>query len=306
MSDRIMLTGASGFVGNWTLSALARRSDLEIHAVSRSKPRCLPAGAVWTPLDLMSFGDVKQYISDIKPSHLLHTAWIGTHGDYWTSPANLDWVGASLNLLQSFQQNGGRRVLMVGTSAEYDWSTPLDDEDNTAIRPQGLYGTCKNALREILASYCAQTDISWVWARLFCLYGPGEPPEKLLPKFVAKFLRDEPVRFSGGLELRDFLHVEDAGVALADALNSNLSGPVNIGSGQPVPIRRFVEVIASALGKCSDLVLEGDDKETARGPGSVVPVIKKLVSESGWNPRWSLEKGVESACGSLLDDGQSG
>jgi len=301
MSTRVLLTGASGFIGSAVLKVLSKDPEIEVHAVGRSKPNKLPTGTAWTSLDLMSFSDVRDFVSALRPSHLLHSAWIATHGDYWSSPNNLDWVGASLNLLRAFQSGKGQRILIVGTSAEYDWSRPLSDENNTPICPKGLYGVSKNALREILASYCLQTEMSWAWARLFCVYGPGEPPEKLLPKYVNRLLNNESVAFSGGHELRDFLHVTDAGSALAAVLKSPLSGPVNIASGQAVSIRQFVREIAEQIGRSNNLVFEND---TSRAPGelsSVVPCVSKLRNGTGWLPNWNLTEGIATACHSLLN-----
>ena len=60
--------------------------------------------------------------SVIRPEVLIHLAWYAEHGKYWTSPENVRWVEASLALLRGFAAAGGRRVVMAGTCAEYEWS----------------------------------------------------------------------------------------------------------------------------------------------------------------------------------------
>jgi len=300
MKSRVLLTGASGFVGNATLQVLSTDPNLEIYAVSRTKPMFLPDSVTWKSIDLTSYTDVQEYLAWIKPNKLVHAAWNTTHGDYWTCESNLVWVSASLNLLKAFKYAGGRRVLMVGTSAEYDWTTPPLQEDNSTIRPKSLYGVCKNALREIVESYCIQEELSWVWTRLFCVYGPMENPKKLFSKTAVSLINNELVGFTGGHEHRDFLHVHDVALAIVAVLGSGLSGPVNIGSGQAVSIREFVELVALVLGKSDMLVFKDDPNICLVREECVVASTIKLVAGTGWHARLPLAKGVKMACNDLL------
>ena len=80
-------------------------------------------------------------------------------------------TGASLALLKAFGEQGGERVVMAGTCAEYDWGQGLCLESVTPRKPSTVYGTCKNALQEILSIYSNQFGLSSAWGRIFFLYG---------------------------------------------------------------------------------------------------------------------------------------
>ncbi|MDP9065478.1 MAG: NAD-dependent epimerase/dehydratase family protein, partial [Pseudomonadota bacterium] len=98
----VLVTGAGGFIGRWSVPALIARG-YEVHAVlARSAGRNLVpqlAGAVAHWADLLD-GDVPRTLVDgIRPSHLLHFAWTATPGVYWTSSDNYRWLAASQTLL---------------------------------------------------------------------------------------------------------------------------------------------------------------------------------------------------------------
>ncbi len=71
--------------------------------------------------DLLDGRETEAVLSRVQPTHLLHFAWYTVPGRYWTAPDNLRWTEASLRLLRAFEAHGGRRVVMAGTCAEYDW-----------------------------------------------------------------------------------------------------------------------------------------------------------------------------------------
>src|SRR5439155_6654344 len=128
---------------------------------------------------------VRALLAAVRPTHLLHLAWIATPGVYWTSPENHRWVEASLHLLRCFAAGGGRRAVLTGTCAEYDWSAAgVCHETQTPLRPTTVYGVCKDELRRRAEEVCRAAGVSLAWARLFFLYGPGEHPARLFPGVV--------------------------------------------------------------------------------------------------------------------------
>ena len=92
-------------------------------------------------------------ISQLKPTHLLHFAWYAIPGKYWTSEQNFLWVQASLELVRQFRENGGDRVVMAGTCAEYDWQYGYCSEYITPKNPSLPYSIFKKSLQEMLNSY---------------------------------------------------------------------------------------------------------------------------------------------------------
>ena len=86
------------------------------------------------------------------------------------------------------------------------------------------------------------------WLRLFYQYGPFEHERRLMPTVIRALLHNQSVKITKGKQIRDFLHVEDVAAAIWTVARSDLSGPVNIGSGQPVAVRDIVTQIGLILG----------------------------------------------------------
>ena len=87
---RVLVTGASGFIGRQTLAPLVRHG-FEVHAVARHASGATMDGVVWHEADLLGPATAETLVVTVRPTHLLHLAWISEHGRYWQCPENLDW-----------------------------------------------------------------------------------------------------------------------------------------------------------------------------------------------------------------------
>jgi nucleoside-diphosphate-sugar epimerase len=154
-----------------------------------------------------------------------------------------------------------------------------------------MYAACKNAAREALQAYCERVGISFAWARFFSLYGPGEPKERLVPYVISALLRGETARCTSGEQIRDYLHVEDAASAVWAVARSNITGPVNIGSGQPVKVRTLVEILGRILDAGEKLAL-GALPTDPSDPPLLTADIRRLTTGTSWEPAVNLERGL--------------
>jgi nucleoside-diphosphate-sugar epimerase len=290
---RVLVTGATGFVGRWTLEELLDRG-YEVHACGFGDPVPTTRPVHWHPGDLLAPGGTVRLVEGIRPTHLLHLAWYAAHGKFWKASENLAFVRASLELLQSFAEAGGTRVTMAGTCAEYDWSQGTCTEGVTALAPSSLYGAAKDALRRLLEAYARDSgrELSWSWGRLFFLYGPHEDPRRLVASAIGAMLAGREAPFSHGRQQRDFLHVADAAAALVALLDAPVQGAVNIASGSATSIRDLVGRIAELL-QAAHLVRLGALPAPEGDPALIVGDARRLREEVGFSPRYSLPSGLE-------------
>ena len=295
MTRRVLLTGGTGFVGRHAPAALVARG-FEVHAVSRA-PHPDPDGADgvrWHAADLLAPGAAEALVQRVRPTHLLHLGWYVEHGVFWHSAENLRWVGATLELLRTFAEAGGRRAVFAGTCAEYAWGEPGDcTEGVTPERPATLYGASKLALRDLAVAFGRRAGVSIAWGRLFLLYGPHEAPGRLVPSVVRALLAGEEARCSHGEQLRDFLHTADAADAFAALLDSTVEGSVNVASGEPVRVRDVVETLAADVGR-PDLLRLGAIGSPPGDPSTLTAHVARLRDEVRWRPRYELRPGLAS------------
>ncbi len=293
---RVLVTGASGFIGRHCPPLLKARG-YEVHALSsrrlQGSPRADAHGDFSHRVDLHDASQVELLLREVRPTHLLHLAWLTTPGVFWNAPQNLDWVRASLHLLRCFAENGGQRVVTAGTCAEYSWNSgmALCREETTLLAPESLYGTCKHALQMMQAAFAREAEMSAAWGRLFFLFGPHEPSSKLVASTIRALLRDEPALCSQGNQIRDFLYVEDAAAAFVALLDSEIQGAVNIASGQGVALKVMVQEIAGQLDK-RDLVRLGARPAPVGEPAYLVGDVRRLQGEVNWGPRYDLGHGM--------------
>lgn len=288
-SPRILVTGATGFIGAAAAHDLALAGH-EVHGVTASG-RAGPPGVVMHRVNLLDPAAPAALLRGLRPTHLLHAAWDVTHGAYWTAPANLGWLAAGALLLRDFLAAGGTRALGVGTCAEYAWDGALYPEATAPLRPATPYGRCKLALGEAFAA-AGQMGASTAWARLFFPYGPGDGPQRFLPELRRKLRAGEAVDTTAGTQIRDFIHVEDAGRALAALLLSPVAGAVNIGTGEGVALREVALELAAALGADPGLLRFGALPIRPGDPPALVAGVARLRDEVGFTPRIPWREGV--------------
>jgi nucleoside-diphosphate-sugar epimerase len=289
---RVLVSGASGFVGLPLLEHLARK-DIELHALCTGAAAPATAGVRWHRLDLFDTAAVDALIDELAPERLVHLAWCTEHGRYWRAPENLAWVEHSLHLLHAFVRCGGRRAVLLGTCAEYDWSAAHGAllESRPTLAPATLYGVAKDALRRVASAYAEEQGVELAWGRLFFLYGPREQPARLVPSVIRALLAGEPVATSSGQQIRDFMHVHDVAGAVAALLDSSVVGPVNIASGVGVTVGEVVAEIVRLVGR-PELVQSGALPERDGDPPLLLADVTRLHDEVGFRPRWTLTEGL--------------
>ena len=292
---RVLLTGATGFIGQHCIASLTAQG-FEVHAVSSRPLAGVPAGAEWHRVDLLDRSQVGELVSRVRPTHLLHFAWHVVPGAWATSGAseNLSWVQASLELLRNFHEYGGCRAVMAGTCAEYDWQYGFCSEFRTPRKPGTVYGTCKNALQTMLDSYAREVGLSHAWGRIFFVYGPYEPPPRLVPSVINSLLRGEPARCSHGDQMRDYLYAKDVADAFVTLMASDVQGPINIASGRAVALKDIICMIAAQLDG-EDLIQLGAVPAASDEPPLLVADITRLSSEVGWRPQYDLGRGLSES-----------
>jgi dTDP-6-deoxy-L-talose 4-dehydrogenase (NAD+) len=271
---RILLTGATGFVGSAAVQVLkARGNDLRCVVRTGTVERLAGLGlgdeVVETP-DL--FAETVDWWSEVavETDMVLHAAWYAEPGKYLTSGKNIDCLAGTLRMAQGVARAGVGRFVGVGTCFEYDLS-PGYLTHTTPLEPTTPYAAAKAAAYLTLREWLPRQGVSFLWARLFYLYGTGEDERRLVSYLHRQLAVGEPAELTRGEQVRDFMDVRDAARVLVDELQGARIGAVNISSGQGITVRALAESIADIYGR-RDLLHFGARPENLTDPPLVVGV----------------------------------
>ena len=296
---RVLVTGATGFVGSHVARLLVRHGH-EVHALVRegeaedrlAEERLGVEGEKVARIrgDLLEPASWSAAIDAGGFDACVHLGWYANPKDYLSARVNVDLLNASAALGARLVDAGCRRIVMAGACFEYDVSFGFLSE-STPAGPRHLYSACKRSLFEIMSHLVSSTPTSFAWTRLFFLYGPHESRGRLVPAVVDALLAGEQARVTTGEQFRDFMHVADAAAAIVHVLeHDELVGPVNIASGRPVRVREVVETIAGIL-DAKDRVAWGAVQARPNDPGFVCADVSKLAA-SGFRAQHDLESGL--------------
>lgn len=291
-ADQVLVTGATGFLGSHCLAPLVERGFDVLALYHQRVPQDVP-GIRWVRGDIMDRQVMRRLLEEHKPKDLLHLAWFVEPGKLVSDPANLSWLSASLDLIRAFRECGGERCTISGSCYEYDWRFGYCVDDVTPCEPDTLYGAVKDCLRRTFLAYCTATGLSGSWGRAFFLYGPRENPSRLVSSVIISLLKDSPAKSSHGLQVRDYLHVQDVADGMVALFASQGRGAYNIAGNTPTTIREIVEL----LGKITDRVELLQIGAIPARPNDAPLVLgdgRRTLKDTGWQPKIALEPGLSA------------
>ncbi|WP_061310088.1 NAD-dependent epimerase/dehydratase family protein [Clostridium botulinum] len=289
---KVLVTGASGFIGYKTLNFLINKG-YEVHALTTRDIDIFDNSIVkWYKINLLNNDETEKIVQVIKPNYILHFAWYAVPEKYSSAKENLDWVQSSIQLLKSFKKYGGERFIFAGTCFQYDLGYGLMDENVTPSIPNSLYGICKNSFENMARQYCCKNGMSFVSGRIFYLYGERENKNRIIPYVINSLLNGKIANCSHGNQIRDFMHVDDVANAFVEILDSSIDGVINIGSGQAINIKEILFKVGEKLNK-KELINLGAIKTSSNEPKMIVANNDRLKNETNWSQCYSLERGIE-------------
>ncbi|GEL48371.1 GDP-L-fucose synthase [Cellulomonas hominis] len=291
MSDRVLVTGASGVVGRAVVAELIRTGYDVVGTASSDG-------------DLRRVEDATQLVESNRPDVVVHLAG-RVHGLMGNIAAQgrayLDNVQINTNVIEAARAAGVRKVVAMGSTAVYSDVVPLPMREADLWRgaPHGSefgYAHAKRAMVAQLEAYAQEYGMSYAFVVSTNLYGPGDKFDEahghVLPSLVSKFHRavrdDTPVEVWGtGTPTRDFLFADDAAHALRLILESG-TGVINMATGTSVTIKEAVETLGEVSGFRGEVRWDSTkpDGQHARAYDTT------RLRELGWAPRHSLGEGL--------------
>ncbi|MEL6472479.1 MAG: NAD(P)-dependent oxidoreductase [Pseudomonadota bacterium] len=291
MSNRIIVTGGTGFIGRHAVDDLVARGWQVVVPTSQTDIAPRP-GVEFVLCDLTDPDARTALARTANASHLLHIAWRAAVSGLWGAPENAQWLRASLDLVNAFLEAGGARVTVCGSCGEYDWTSGLCIEDETPLRPSTVYGTAKVSMLHGVKALCEIKGASFAWGRPFFVYGPGEHESRLGASVILSLLKGEEALCSHGMQLRDYMHSGDIGRGLSALAASDLTGEYNLATGEAVRVKDVINAIAAEIGRPDRVRLGARQAPAFEPPLIVADMAKTRASGLDWTPRFDLATGV--------------
>lgn len=241
---KLLVSGATGFIGNYVIRELLKYNDIEVIATSLD-PITKVRNKEWfkaVKYKAQDLNEVKEnYFAFFEnPDLLIHLSWqdLPNYNELFHIERNLY---TNYNFIKNMIENGLRNLNVIGTCLEYGMQEGSLSEE-LPTNPITAYGLAKDTLRKFIEELKKKYEFEFKWIRLFYIYGDGQNPKSILSQLDKALKNNEEVfNMSKGDQLRDYLQVEKVAEYIVHiSLQNQINGIINCCSGNPVSIKELV------------------------------------------------------------------
>jgi dTDP-glucose 4,6-dehydratase len=303
---KIIVTGGAGFIGSCFVRLALDDSSFEIANVDKltyagnlenltsvaANPRYR-----FFKVDLCDLEELRRVFEEVKPDAVVHFA-AESHVDrsiFAPQPVFETNLRGTFNLLETMRTQRVARFIHISTDEVYgSLAAPLEADEHFPLQPSSPYSAGKAGSDLLALSYHTTYKLPVIVTRASNNYGPCQFPEKLIPLMITHAFDNKPLPVYGdGMQIRDWLYVEDHCRAILTLLDKGRDGEIyNIGGNRSLPNKTVVEQILAITGKPASLIeyvtdRPGHDRRYALSS-------EKLTKETGWMPQMDFERGLQA------------
>ena len=240
-SKKILITGASGFIGR---NLAKRLCDLgaEVHATSRVERVSDRKNLKWWTGSFDDYETSRKILGEVKPDIICHLAGEVTAANdvRFVMSTYHSLLTSTVNILTQAAEMGCERIILTGSTNE-----PLDEN----AQPNSPYSAAKWATNAYGSLFQRLYQLPVIVVRPFMGYGPDQPREKVIPYVIHSLQKGEAPKLTNGLWVTDWVYIEDTvdGI-LSSAVAPGLQGEtIDLGSGVLTSVREVVEKIVDIM-----------------------------------------------------------
>lgn len=286
---KIVVTGASGFLGSWICRVLALNH--EVIALVR------PTSEVYRLSGIRKVSVVpretpqwSEFIAEAKPDVLILAGWWGVGNQDRNEERQFENIEAMKQLAFAARESGAKTVIGVGSQAELG---PVENSitEDLPDNPTTKYGMAKAQARLALEEIFKESETRFVWMRIFSTYGPLDTGAWLIPQTVDSLSRGKAMDLTKGEQEWSYLHAYDLARAFEAVVdNPSAAGTVNVGNPETIILKDAVTKIAQILG-AEELLNFGAVAYRDDQVMKLQPTCETLIS-IGWKPVVSFDSGA--------------
>jgi dTDP-glucose 4,6-dehydratase len=299
--QRIVVTGGAGFLGSHLCRALLGRGD-EVVAIDNLITGSLDnvedligrAAFTFQHHDVSNFVHVSGHVDAV-----MHLASPASPADFERIPIQILKVGSrGTQHALGLAKDKGARFFLASTSEVY--GDPLIHPQPETywgnvnpIGPRGVYDEAKRFAEAMTMAYHRYHGVDVRIVRIFNTYGPYMRPDdgRAVSNFLVQAMLGKPITIYGeGTQTRSFTYVDDEIAGFLALLDSDLTGPVNIGNDNEFTISELARLVLEVTGSSSELVHEPLPEDD---PAQRKPDLTLARSRLGWEPTTELRAGLE-------------
>lgn len=295
-----LVTGGAGFIGSHITEELIKRGDdvviLDNMYSGRQVNLAANPKAVFVEGSIMDTDVLDSICTEYNIEGIFHLAAVASVQKSIENPVLVHDVNVTgtLNVLEAARKHGVRKVVLSASAAAYGDNPVFPKREDMLPEPLSPYAVSKIASEMYCKTYAELYDMQTVSLRYFNVFGPRQDPNgeyaAVIPKFTEKICAGEsPTVFGDGEQTRDFVFVKDVARANILAMDSDVCGLFNIGTGVQTSLNDLAKMIMDAAGISVEMKYEAAREGDVRYS---VADISKAERELGYKPEWDLGEGV--------------
>jgi UDP-glucose 4-epimerase len=287
---KVLVTGGTGFIGNHVVNKLLAHG-VDVRILDMLAPPVEREHVEFTKGSILNIDDVRTSLNRVDV--VIHLAAVADVKDVYNEPHYSEEINVrgTANVLEAMRQVGQKRIVFGSTTWVYSDVVETDVDETTALLPPShLYTATKIAGEHYCRSYSQLYGLEPTILRFGIPYGPGARPGAVIPIFVDKAVKGDPLTLQGdGLQFRKFIYVEDLAEGIVAGLKpAAINQTYNLDGTRKVSIREIAETVQKILG---DVTIEYVEAR----PGDFVgkdASSEKALRELGWQASTPFEEGV--------------